>query len=1142
MNMMNESDQLAAMVDVLYQKVKEFVVSEELIGTDYESSGDRLAEIVELRDRQEHWDWAEKFICPAVTYPALSNVLKTFSELDLPADEPARSARIRELKNETFYHVYRMLRMEGASQTMACNLAVRFFLTPDFMEDGIVSAPFFLTSVKIPPPRLAVKHAVMAVGNKMKALESLQSVAMRRGSLISQLKATLFLMISRAQIVDAAANRKFLEPDPEKLGALVTRVGEVLRQTALTVSRLYKACENLVATLGRWYGNLPPDAQGFIDLMVISVFLYVLYSSYKKEYKIVLKKTPEPDRFIGAKTTETGVVYEVMIGGQRYSLPAVVPDGKIDVEEMAMPGSDYYPSSKRPVGAILVATETSDLQVFAVFWRYGEYFVTVRHAANALSSGTAKVYLASSVENSKGNYVLGRVVPALPNLFDLETNLVKDLTLDLFMVPYPAKEWARIGVTSASTKLASMYKQHISAVGFGDKGLLVTSTGATKEGSGPVELWHTASTRKGFSGSPIFCGSSVVGMHTGGSSEKNRAIRIEVIKDAVRGRVESSTTTEELYEEDYKMNGRSSWLEDLDDGRYAVMDKRGRVSYGWDEEDVRERFVSRWDMDEKDIDRAQDEYIQSTKLKFSKHHKYDDYDYYDTENAPLPQSKPKPELAKQKDTSYRVVSRERPGKGPQPPKPEPEVVQWLEEQKDKLQKLGYEDGLFGYPDPSPEAEELSLKKHLKLYHERAEMIRAPPTREEVSRCIGLLVKQLAVARYEPDVSYKSRENLEKIIHSSLIKPGKSSGYPHCENGMPNNEALLRQMGPTGLAQLALNEWDEPFWIKMFEKMEPHKRKKLLAEMGRLISGLPTHKLLKHITIFKNFTATLSENWLRSPIKFGFSPGNPGNIENLVEWLGRGEIVESDKTNWDYMFHGWCFDICKKVTMELADQPLGMSDEEFAEYLSDVSGAFDEIYKGSRLRTSSGLVYTPTHDGVMKSGWFLTIAINSMAQIVLNNIVLMRLGETDDAILNKHKIVAGGDDVLQKLDGVDLESYKKVAESLGMPITEFIIRPTIKEFEFFSHEMKYDTHRGLWTFLPVRFVKHIEHLKTTKVEDLPDALVSHMRNWRWSNEKFQFFLRMYKEFRVKYPELFTLEKLRTQRILQNEQLGYESIEW
>lgn len=792
-----------------------------------------------------------------------------------------------------------------------------------------------------------------------------------------------------------------------------------------------------------------------------------------------------------------------------------------------MPGSDYYPSSRRPVGAILVSTESVELHVFGVFWRYEDYFVTARHVANGLDSGNANIFCAPIKDTPKGNFVIGDVVPVDRSFFDLETNLVGDLTLDAFVKKMEPKEWAKIRVQKASTKVHSLYRQQVSAVGFADKGLLVTSTGSTLEGSGAVHLWHTASTQKGFSGAPLFCGSSVVGMHVASSSGKNVAVRIEAIVHAIRLDLESNRSDDEGVRVDMKFQGRSARLEEIADAQYAVLARDGQVSFGWDEQEVRTRFRNLWNRDEKTLDMEEDERWAASRPARTKYQSYDDEcaDPHEVKRC----------------EAYLLLPRERPGKGPQNPKPEPRVNEYLEAEKGSLERLGYEPEKFIWPEMSPSAELSSVKKHLELFHTRSEAVAKPPTQSEKERCVDILTELLKANRWEPDTDYKTKASIERIINSSICKSGKSSGYPHCAVGMPNNEAVIRSLGVGGLAQLVLNEWDEKFDLKCFLKAEPTKRAKVDKGMSRVIVGLPVHKLLKHAAIFKNLATALSENWESSPVKFGFVPGNPGHLESLARWLGRGEVVGSDKTVWDFMFHQYLFDIVKRVIIEISSQPLDMSDEDYELFKEDISKAFDEVSKRSRYRCSDGTILQPHNDGIMKSGWFLTIAVNSIAQLVVNALVMVRLGYTNSDILSM-PIVAGGDDVLQRLPGVDLEKYRAAACELGIFLEDFDVRSGLDASEFFSHEFSRDEESGVWRFKPVRFTKHVENLKRVKLEDLPQALVSHMANWRWSEKHYRFFERMFKSFRITHPDLFQLKDLVTRRALCNKQLGYESVDW
>lgn len=100
-----------------------------------------------------------------------------------------------------------------------------------------------------------------------------------------------------------------------------------------------------------------------IDLIMWGFIIYVAKSTtHREQPTIIVRKQMQPNSFIGTRTTDSGqTVYDVIIDGTRYALPAVVSSEIEHVEEMSMPGSDYHPSSKRPVGAVLVSTADTDL-------------------------------------------------------------------------------------------------------------------------------------------------------------------------------------------------------------------------------------------------------------------------------------------------------------------------------------------------------------------------------------------------------------------------------------------------------------------------------------------------------------------------------------------------------------------------------------------------------------------------------------------------------------------------------------------------------------------------------------------------------------------------------------------------------------
>lgn len=171
---------------------------------------------------------------------------------------------------------------------------------------------------------------------------------------------------------------------------------------------------------------------------------------------------------------------------------------------------------------------------------------------------------------------------------------------------------------------------------------------------------------------------------------------------------------------------------------------------------------------------------------------------------------------------------------------------------------------------------------------------------------------------------------------------------------------------------------------------------------------------------------------------------------------------------------------------------------------------------------------------MKSGWYMTIAANSIAQLVVHVMTCIRLGMTDEDIVST-PIVAGGDDVNQTPVEAGKDRYLEEAAKLGIGM-EIHERDDLYQSEYFSSDLRLGKEGP--EFFPKRWTKHIEHLKTVKRENLADALVSHMENYRHHVAKFNLLLKMYMSLEEKYPDEFPKSKLVSRHLLLARQYGYE----
>jgi len=788
---------------------------------------------------------------------------------------------------------------------------------------------------------------------------------------------------------------------------------------------------------------------------------------------------------------------------------------KVSVDEMALPGSSYYPCVKFPTGCLLLSSENTELAKYASFFRISDFLITAKHVAYGCSSSLFDVYATGVTENLKKNCSVN-----IKGCFRLDSSLFADDnnaysgTLDVFAMRMPKSFWSKMSMRSAVIG-PSYFGQNIQAVGF-HNGVVMASIGRVLNTSTHNELQHTASTERGYSGSPLYAGGKTIAMHVRTDGTDNVAIRIEHIihylPREVNENVSNTSSTPTIYgykQDKHKFKGRDVEFFDEDDDTYTLMDKRGGVYMDFDDDDMYEEFPSFKKGRYGDDRPSQDELLHTSR---SKTKRWGDYD--DDESCPLPVK------------AYSMVSQEKPSHVAAAKKENDKVREFLNENKVTLDGFGYKPDMYMSPVISVKTTDVSLKKHLELFHERNLKIKVPPTTSEKEHCVHLVLRQLVNNRFTPKVGYKSQENIDEIISSSIVQAKKSPGFPFLDENLNDNAAVLNKYGNAGLRNLVLSGWNEPFVGKAFIKNEPTKPKKLEKGMPRIIVGNPVTKMVKHAALSKEFAHSLVDNWKNSPVKYTFAPNKPGHCEHMNRFFKNRKVYESDKSTWDYNCFQYIFDICEKVMIGLAVKDIDMSDKEFEEWQLDVSSMFKEMTQEFVYRSASGECLKAAFDGIMKSGWFLTIANNSVAQLIVNTLILIRLKIDDEAILSQDfKILVGGDDVLQTFpDGFDTEEYRREASLLGFELDEFKVHDSLDGAEFFSQKFKVISNTMV-EYHPCNFAKCVANMVNTKHEDLANALSSHMINYAFNAEKFAFFQKMFMTFRKENAALFPLNLYR-----------------
>jgi hypothetical protein len=791
-------------------------------------------------------------------------------------------------------------------------------------------------------------------------------------------------------------------------------------------------------------------------------------------------------------------------------------------EECAMADSAFSPSKKRSVGCILLSKKTGECRRFAVFFRMGDYLITARHVAEAIAAGTDNAYATDVVENRNRNFFLNKkkLVKFEKDFFDEDNNLFSPTpSIDVFARKF---DFTKAKLDLQLTKFKpSMYGLTVQSLGFNDDGLLQVSTGSTLKGSGNLELWHTASTLKGHSGGPLMSGNSVVGMHVKGCKKYNIALRIEALAYYLSLFAEGNESRKpdfELVHGVVRLKGRAAHFDDLhieksweqyidNNRRIALLRNTGHVEYGVEEP----------------ID------IGHGKRNIREPPVKGDWAYED-ENAGAIEDSVEDCGAYYKLPSEAPV---RSSKLKATPGPFSKIVT-----NEQLEKVGYIPNSEGWPSADPSMVTKSLINHLEKCYVKDLYV---PEQNLLDRCENLVYERMKPARFFLSENYKSSENLQSIFASSRVKDNKSSGYPWVTQGLPLNENFLATYSLVDAAKITHEMWNDDVVAKIFTKWDPTPMRKLKVDMPRNVTGLGVNKLVQSVAVFEDFDQALQQKWMELPVKIPFAESQPGHLPHLAEWLGNGSVIHSDKSTWDYRYAAWIAKVVANVIKRLAVRSPSTSVETIAEWEKDVDLIVYQVFESKVFRCPDGTMIKPKAAGIILSGWFQTIGFNSLGQVVLNDLICILCGMSDEDIL-AIKMAVIGDDVLQSnMESVDLELYESYGQKLGIPI-KLNVETSLSGCEFCSSTYQYNDRARTWSFKPTRISKMIENLKVCKEEDLAQSLISNMSNHYWNPKVFDLLYGVYTQLAEQNPLLYDLGALCDRQYLINKQFGYESARW
>lgn len=210
-------------------------------------------------------------------------------------------------------------------------------------------------------------------------------------------------------------------------------------------------------------------------------------------------------------------------------------------------------------------------------------------------------------------------------------------------------------------------------------------------------------------------------------------------------------------------------------------------------------------------------------------------------------------------------------------------------------------------------------------------------------------------------------------------------------------------------------------INVFIKPEPHKASKIAEGRFRLIMAVSFEDAMIDRMLYSEFMrrAVTSD----TPVKIGYAPLN-GRYRELA-YAFPGKCLAIDKKAWDFSVPGWMIDL-------------------WAQFLEDCVGGgptwwvllhrarFEALYGADTLfQFSDGSQARQLVRGIMKSGCFNTLLLNSVGQYIIARLASRRRG------FSLKEFWTIGDDTVEEVPD-DLEGYLEEIGNLGFSVKEAVV--------------------------------------------------------------------------------------------------------
>lgn len=237
-------------------------------------------------------------------------------------------------------------------------------------------------------------------------------------------------------------------------------------------------------------------------------------------------------------------------------------------------------------------------------------------------------------------------------------------------------------------------------------------------------------------------------------------------------------------------------------------------------------------------------------------------------------------------------------------------------------------------------------------------------------------------------------------------------------------------------------------IHLFIKREPHKLQKIEEGRLRLISGVSLTDALIDRMIFGKFFERALGSLGQTHALLGWTPLQGGR-HILMHEFPHG-VTSVDKSAWDWSVPEWMVQMFLDVTLELMD------DE--PDFVKDVIKLRFKLLFELAEFSDGNKVVKQSVVGIMKSGCYLTLMMNTMGQIILWFMCCERLGWDPNCGMPW----SFGDDTIQD-SNFDIPAYVDALKAFGFTPK---VSPTAAHIEFVGFLMDYEK------VIPAYWRKHL----------------------------------------------------------------------